>query len=294
MSAFYLGIDGGGTSCRAAVADAQGRILGRATSGSANILSDFDGAHANILAAATGALSAAALPTARLVDCTAVLGLAGNNVGDTAARMAARLPFAETRIVSDGLIALEGAFGRADGAILIVGTGTIGIVRAGGQVSTLGGWGFQVSDLGSGARLGQAALQESLLAYDGIGPRSPFTDAVLALFDRDPDQIVLFARSASPGDYARHARLVLEHAERGDPVAMAILAASLERIDAMAEAAFARGAPALCLLGGLGPVLAPKLAARHQARIVPPEADAVSGAVALAVAHGRTKREAAE
>ncbi|HEX2147691.1 MAG TPA: N-acetylglucosamine kinase, partial [Pseudorhizobium sp.] len=33
MAAYFVGIDGGGTSCRAAVADAQGRILGRGRSG---------------------------------------------------------------------------------------------------------------------------------------------------------------------------------------------------------------------------------------------------------------------
>ena len=49
---FVLGIDGGGTSCRAALATADGRILSRAKSGAANIRTDLTGARASIVEAA--------------------------------------------------------------------------------------------------------------------------------------------------------------------------------------------------------------------------------------------------
>ena len=45
----YLGIDGGGTGCRAALTDADGQILARAEAGPANIASDPDTALQNIL-----------------------------------------------------------------------------------------------------------------------------------------------------------------------------------------------------------------------------------------------------
>ncbi|MCP3699810.1 MAG: N-acetylglucosamine kinase, partial [Aliivibrio sp.] len=38
MTHLYVGIDGGGTSCRARIRNAQGELLGEAKSGSANIL----------------------------------------------------------------------------------------------------------------------------------------------------------------------------------------------------------------------------------------------------------------
>ncbi|TIS71459.1 MAG: N-acetylglucosamine kinase, partial [Mesorhizobium sp.] len=41
---FVLGIDGGGTSCRAALATADGAVVGRAKSGAANIRTDLTGA----------------------------------------------------------------------------------------------------------------------------------------------------------------------------------------------------------------------------------------------------------
>lgn len=48
MTNYLIGIDGGGTSCRAAVATADGRILGRGKAGAANILTDPETALANI------------------------------------------------------------------------------------------------------------------------------------------------------------------------------------------------------------------------------------------------------
>ena len=47
-----IGIDGGGTSCRAALATADGRIVGRGKSGAANIRTDLTGARASIVEAA--------------------------------------------------------------------------------------------------------------------------------------------------------------------------------------------------------------------------------------------------
>ena len=44
--ALFLGIDGGGTGCRAAVADASGRILGTGVAGPANLTSDPAGTRA--------------------------------------------------------------------------------------------------------------------------------------------------------------------------------------------------------------------------------------------------------
>ena len=57
MPDYLIGIDGGGTSCRAAVATADGVVVGSAKSGPANILTDLDGALENIIKAAKGAFA---------------------------------------------------------------------------------------------------------------------------------------------------------------------------------------------------------------------------------------------
>ena len=53
MSYLYVGIDGGGTSCRARIRNAQGDLLGEAKSGSANILLGIEVAMDSIMTAIT-------------------------------------------------------------------------------------------------------------------------------------------------------------------------------------------------------------------------------------------------
>jgi glucosamine kinase len=282
MPHYILGIDGGGTSCRAAVADAKGRILGRGKSGAANILTDPDNALIHIVGAATAAFEEANIAPSEIGSASALLGLAGSNVGDAVHYVKERLPFAKADIESDGLIALQGALGDNDGAVAILGTGSIYIARQGSDIRYIGGWGFQIGDLGSGARLGHALLQESVLAFDHIHPSSPLTDAVMAEFNADPRDVVEFARVARPGEFGRFAPKVFAFAEHNDPVAVTLLRASAQTIDEALDVVVARGSRRLCLLGGLAPLYRPWLAERHQPLFVEPEADALTGSVALA------------
>ena len=182
MTDYILGIDGGGTSCRAAVARPDGIILGRGKSGAANILTDPNNAIISITEAAKAAYRDAGLDEAGVSGASAFLGLAGTNVGDLTRYVHDRLPFRHTDIDSDGLIALQGAIGDTDGAVAILGTGSIYMGRKNNVVRYIGGWGFTVGDLGGGARLGHALLQEALLAFDGVHPRTPVTEAVIEEF----------------------------------------------------------------------------------------------------------------
>lgn len=282
MTSYLIGIDGGGTSCRAAVADRDGRILGRAKSGPANILTDPETALKNIAEATRGAFEDGGLNPESIATSYAILGVAGHNVGDAVQNVGRCLPFATADIESDGLIALEGAVGDLDGAVAIIGTGAIYITRCGDAVSTIGGWGFTVGDHGSGARIGHALLQESLLAYDGIRAASAITDSVLAEFNNDPRYLVEFARLAKPGEFGRYAPRVFEFAERGDPVSAGLLKSSAAMVDEALDAIVSKGARRICLLGGLAPLYRAWLAGRHQPLFFEAKADALTGAVALA------------
>jgi glucosamine kinase len=285
MTHYFIGIDGGGTSCRAAVAGTDGIILGRGRSGASNILTAPDIALEHIEEAALLALQDAGLAGHALSRCSALLGVAGNNVGDAVSYVLARLPFARSEIVSDGLIALQGAIGDSDGAIAIVGTGTIFIARHQSQLHYLGGWGFQVGDLGGGARIGHAALQESLLAHDGIRAKSPLTDLIIEEFHNDPRKVVDFARTAHPGDFGRYAPQVVRSAADGDPTALRLMHQAAAYVDDALDALnrITEGSGPLSLLGGLAQVYPHYLAERHRARLAAPLADALTGAVSLAV-----------
>ncbi|HXV31752.1 MAG TPA: N-acetylglucosamine kinase [Sinorhizobium sp.] len=284
MTSYLIGIDGGGTSCRVAVATLDGHILGRGKSGAANILTDPENALQNIADAARAAFLDAGLDPAGIAAARAILGVAGHNVGDAVHYVKRRLPFAAAEIESDGLIALQGALGDEDGAVAILGTGTIYITRRGEAVSYVGGWGFTIGDHGSGARIGHALLQESLLAYDGIHEASPVTTSVLSEFNDDPRDVVDFARLAKPGEFGRYAPRVFDFAERGDPVATRLLTAAATTVDEALDVVVAGGARKICLLGGLASLYRPWLAERHHPLFVEPEADALTGAVALAAA----------
>jgi glucosamine kinase len=295
MQQYLIGIDGGGTSCRAAVADASGRILGRGKAGSSNILSAPDTALANIAKAAAAAFVDARLDEDLISGADAFLGLAGNNVEDTVAYILPRLPFARSIIESDGLIALQGALGDGDGAVAILGTGTIYIARTQKHVSYVGGWGFNIGDLGSGARLGQMALQESLLAHDCIIAKTPLSTSVLDEFGNDPRKMVAFAQTAKPGDYGRFAPRVFECAAAGDETALRLIRQSAAWIDASLDrVAEITGDGRLCLLGGLAGLYPPYLSPRHRERLVAAAEDALAGAIALAKATFVDRREVAE
>ncbi len=277
-----IGIDGGGTNCRAAVADLSGTIRGRGVSGSANIMTDLEGARDHIMEAAGIALQEAGMALESIGSIPAVLGLAGANVGDYAERIRALLPFRETIIESDALISLEGALSDQDGVVAIIGTGSIFAARRAGSVRFIGGWGFMLGDLGSGARIGRDLLQETLLAYDGVHPASPLTQAVLEHFERDPRRVVEYAHTARPGEFGAFAPLVFDYADRGDPVGLSLVEAALQAVEEGLDAIMPSDCDRLCMLGGLGRRYESRLSGRYRTLLREPLGDALQGAVSLA------------
>ena len=276
----YLGVDGGGSGCRAAVADEAGRVLGRGEGPSANIWTDPDGALSNILSTADAAAEAAG--GARPGDLRAVLGIAGANLPEAGVWLLERLPFRQARVVSDALIALKGALGDDDGIVAIIGTGSVFGVQQAGRVRMIGGWGLQLGDRGSGAWMGRALLEAALLAHDGLADAAALLDATMAEHG-GPAGVVAFGRSASPADFARSAPRIVEMAAAGDPAA--------ERILVEAEASIAHAIDRLivdgpsgpiCFLGGLAQVFADRLAGRYSGLIRAPRGTALDGALMMA------------
>ncbi|MFC2969118.1 BadF/BadG/BcrA/BcrD ATPase family protein [Acidimangrovimonas pyrenivorans] len=277
---FLLGIDGGGTGCRAVLADAAGRILGQGRSGPANIVTDLEGARGSILAAAGQAGAEAGVEVSAV---HAVLGLAGANLPDYARRLAALLPFARSRIVSDAVIALKGALGEADGVVATIGTGSVFAGQSSGRVSQIGGWGFQLGDEASGAWLGRALLARALHAADGLVETSPLLAALSGEMG-GPEAIVDFARSASPADFGRHAPRLFD---TDDAAATAILAQADAWIARCIDRLAAGPAAQVTFLGGLGPLFAARLAPRYGARLRPARGSALDGALLLARQEGQ-------
>ncbi|MCX5497187.1 N-acetylglucosamine kinase [Kaistia dalseonensis] len=278
-----VGVDGGGTRCRARARQLDGTLIGECVTGTANLLAGVETALSNIVAAVTGALEAGGLGAADLNRCLVGMGLAGANIPELADRfLASSLPFRRTALEMDGWIACRGAHPGGNGAIAILGTGTAYVANIGGRFITIGGWGFHVGDQASGAWLGHQALRQSLLAFDGIIAATPLSDAILAHFDNKPDAMVAFGKTALPRDYGEFAPLVLDRADAGDPIATAIVDEAVGDIEASLRRLASLGADRISLFGGLAPRYAPRLSPAISAMIVPPASDALEGALQLA------------
>ncbi len=216
-------------------------MLGEGKAGPANLrLGVFD-AFAAVLVAAAECLAAAGLPPAALGDAVACLALAGASVpGELGAARRHPLPFRQTIVTTDAEAACEGAHGGSDGAIIVVGTGSIGWGIAGGRRYRVGGWGLPVSDEGSGAWLGLEVIRRVLWAHDGRIGWSPLLSEVMTRFEGDPHALVRWAASARPADYGGFAPLVIEHAGCGDPVAGELVRLAAGHIDQAGGAACRR------------------------------------------------------
>ena len=277
---YFLGIDGGGSRCRARIRDASGRMLGEAIGGSSNIYQDFDGALANIIATAAEAAAKAQLTTN---DLHAGLGLAGIVTSVGAERIVeAKLPFASVIADNDAYAACVGAFAGGDGGIVIAGTGSIGFAAIKGVRHMVGGWGFALGDHGSGAWLGHHAVRRAALAKDGLLQPTPLIEEVLSRVGRNRFDVSRWSERATPKDYAEMAPLVFDCAAKGDVVGMTIVIEGAAAISSLGRALLARGAGKLCLLGGVSKVYPPYLDADVKKALTVPGADALDGAIMMA------------
>jgi glucosamine kinase len=279
-SQYFLGVDGGGSRCRARIRSAEGVLLSEAQGGASNIYQNLQAALATIVSTASNAASTAGLET----NCLhAGLGIAGLITSVAADRIAAAdLPFASTIADNDAYAACIGAFAGGNGGIVIAGTGSVGLALVNGTRHMVGGWGFALGDHGSGAWLGHHAVRRAALAIDGLLQPTPLIEAVLTTVGRDRLHLSQWSREAAPKDYARLAPLVFDSALKGDVQAMTIVIEGSAAISNLGRALLARGAGRLCLLGGLGRVYPPYLDADVKAALTPPVADAVDGAIMMA------------
>ncbi|TXH95358.1 MAG: ATPase [Pseudorhodobacter sp.] len=272
----FLGIDGGGTGCRAALADASGQILARAEAGPANIFSNRELALQNILAVAQDALVRATGSTDRLPALRAGLGLAGANASGASDWLAAHLPFAATRIETDAMTTTKGALGRNDGIVAALGTGSVFAIQQAGRVRQIGGWGFWLGDEGSGAVLGRTLFARALRALDGVHDMTPLLQSVLDHFQA-PDRLVAFSLAAKPADYAAWAPRLFHSP---DPAAKIILAKATDEVRATIAALQPDPALPVTFIGGLGPNFADLIPDWPQR---PAQGTALDGALLLAM-----------
>lgn len=278
-----IGVDGGGTGCRARLEDAEGRVLGTGTSGPAAIRFGIDQSLAAVEQACLAALADAKLPREVLAAVDAAVGLAGLGRRGIAERLAEHPhPFRSVRFVEDATIACIGAHGGRDGGVVIVGTGSVGIALVEGRMVRIGGYGFPISDDSSGADLGLQAIRLALRAHDGCTNATGLTRQVMARFHDDPSEVVAWTDRATATEYATLAPLVIQCANDGDPVGGNIVRQAADLIGETVRLLVKMGAPRIALTGGLASSFEPWLAPEVQALFTPLQGDALAGALTLA------------
>ncbi len=279
----FVGVDGGGTGCRARIEDAKGCVLGTGIAGPATLRLGVDRALAEVEKACRAALDEAELGSSGLGSMHAAVGLAGIGRKGLLEQLEQRPhPFGSVVYVHDATIACIGAHGVRDGGIVIVGTGSVGYAIVGNREIRVGGYGFPISDEGSGADLGLQAIRLALRAYDERTIGTTLTREVMTRFHNDPFEAVAWMDHATATDYATFAPMVLRHADAGDRVARRIVREAAEQIDELVRRLSECGASRIALLGGLASSIEHWLAPDVQRRLVPVEGDAVDGALHLA------------
>ena len=279
---FLVGVDGGGTGCRVAIASMAGERLGEAIGGPANYTTDPDLAIRSVRAAIEVAADNAGLESIWVEQSTAHLGLAGIMSPEDASIVKSAMPFSRTAVSDDRATSVAGALGDRDGMLAALGTGTIVAGQKNGSTRFFGGWGHQLADQASGGWLGRRALRRTMLAFDGLTTPSSLTHALLAQFNDSPTEMIAFANKAGPGDFASLARIVIEAAQGGDDTGQSLMRDGANYLCRCIEELNLGEDAVLCLAGGVGPHYAPYLPKAYRDRIRPAYGTAVDGALALA------------
>ncbi len=258
MVMYFVGIDGGGTSCRARIKDAEGNFLGEAKTGSANIMLGAEVAMASIIESITLAAEKGGLSQQDFASMHIGLALAGaEHKASWHAFMSLAHPFASMTLNTDAYGACIGAHNGQDGAIMIAGTGSCGIYLKGLQQHVVGGREFPISDQGSGAVMGLRLIQQVLLAEDDIRDKTPLSRHVMAHFENDVDNVVAWSKQALPRDYGQFSPAIFQYAQQGDELAMEMLKQTAADIEMFLMALNKRGATRICLMGSIAERILP-------------------------------------
>jgi N-acetylglucosamine kinase-like BadF-type ATPase len=246
MARYVIGIDGGGTKTRGAIAGEDGQIITHHVVGSTNHHSNsLDVVKENLRELITTLLTQAGVaPQDVACVCT---GMAGVDRPDDKALikgiMAELLPHALAVPVNDGLIALVGGTLRTVGIIVISGTGSIAVgVNKQGVQGRAGGWGHILGDEGSGYAIGQRGLRAVCRAFDGRSGPTMLQDIVMKHFGFErPEQILGWVKQieGSKKEIGALSRLVHQAYTQGDATAAQILREEADEL-AIAAAAVAR------------------------------------------------------
>lgn len=283
---YVIGVDGGGTGTRVLVADRSGREVARACAGPSGLMHGSKAAWAAILAAIDAAFLETGIKTPDLSQCVIACGLAGVHNKVWAQEFCDANPgFAGLVLETDAFTTLLGAHQGQAGAIIALGTGSVGeVMQLDGSRREVGGWGFPSSDEASGAWMGLRAINHLQHVLDGRAQDNAFAQALLSHCGSHRDAVFNWLAGANQTRFAQLAPIVIEYAARQPQAGEILLAAGCE-VEKMANALDPSTTMPIALCGGLAEAIWAYLPEALLPRVIRPRGDSVQGALILVMKH---------
>lgn len=232
------GIDAGGTTTKCLLMHLGGEILGRSTTGPANL--QVVGLEEGVRQVQEALKQACMQACVDRVDILGI-GFAGAGRRKDRERLVQKLNGLSLAhkvfLTDDGVIAAYGAYGGKPGLILIAGTGSIAYeLKDHHGLERRGGWGPFLGDEGSGFWIGLKALQAVIRAHEGRGMATILSNLIREKLQiQTLEELIPFMHDGSlPRDrVAALSREVVQAREEGDTVAQTILREGIEALAAL-------------------------------------------------------------
>jgi N-acetylglucosamine kinase-like BadF-type ATPase len=223
--AIFLGIDGGGTKTSCLIGD-ETSILGRGSGPGSNIVRGGEAlARASMAHAVQEACRDAGINPGQIQRaCAGMAGATTPQIVEIIRRIVREMGVRETLVVGDMETAMEAAFDGRPGVIVIAGTGSVAYGNnASGKIARAGGWGFAVSDEGSGHWIGKMAVSAVLHAHD-TGADSTLLQKLLKAWSLGSfEQLVVAANATPPANFGGLVPVVIAAGDAGETVAQEVL-----------------------------------------------------------------------
>lgn len=223
--AYFLALDGGGTSTRCWVAD-DGHVLAGMSCGTVKLMTvGNQTATARLTTLVERTAEKAGIGLKAITrTCMGLAGISAAAVRGWAQVTLERHVAGEIVLCGDEEIALEAAFRGGPGILVIAGTGSHVVGRCSdGTLVSAGGWGPMVSDEGSGSWIGLQAMRAAFQAKDRGLETQLLTEAQKVWGLDSLGQLIARVNHHERPDFAELAASVVACAEAGDPVAVSVL-----------------------------------------------------------------------
>ena len=258
MTAYFAGIDGGGTKTAIVIVDENGNEITRDTTTTSN--SAVVG-HARAIETLRALITNTTEKSGIALPLTGIwAGLSGSDRPEDHVRLVPGLEdlTEDLRLTNDAELAM-GALPNRVGVALVSGTGSIALgCNAAGQRHRTSGWGHVFGDFGSGYDVARKALYHFSANIDGYGPATSLVQRLTDYWNLpEPYSIInrVYDPATTKGDIAKLSRIVVEEAAKGDEVSQQILrdvAADLATYaDAVARKLGFEGTIDLAMIGGM-------------------------------------------